>query len=272
MPHRPTSRKPRRTCDDAPVQEPGHPEPERERLSAAEHDAAAAAQRGGDTILARLGRIDPFWGAQLLILGAILLDLTLSERITLGPFWLLPALEFVALAGLTGSTTAPVRGPNGHRALRLHPLRRRLSLGIIALVSAANIASLVLLCQLLIDGGKASGRALIGSGMVLWVTNVLLFAVWFWQLDRGGPLARKRGEADQPDFLFVQMANPDVAPRGWEPSLIDYLYTSFTNATAFSPTDTMPLTPTAKLLMTAQSATALVTVGLVVARAVNILS
>jgi hypothetical protein len=254
------------------MQEPGHRQQERERLSAAEHDAVAAAEREGTSLLGRVDRIDPFWGAQLLILVAILLDLTLSQRITVGPFWLLPALESVALAGLTGTTTAPGIRPAAHLALRLHPLRRRLSLAMIALVSAANIASLVLLCRLLIDGGKTSGRALIGSGMVLWVTNVLLFAVWFWQLDRGGPIARRRREPDQPDFLFVQMANPDFAPRGWEPSLIDYLYTSFTNATAFSPTDTMPLTPIAKLLMTAQSTTALVTVGLVVARAVNILS
>ena len=140
------------------------------------------------------------------------------------------------------------------------------------MVSAVNIFSLVLLCHYLLRGGTANGRPLIGSGIVLWVTNVLLFGLWYWELDRGGPLARAQSTRPLPDFLFLQMTDPEWAPEGWEPGLIDYLYTSFTNATAFSPTDTMPLTAIAKWLMSAQSLTALVTIGLVVARAVNILS
>ena len=213
----------------------------------------------------RLERIDPFWGAQLLIGAAIALDVSLSEQVTIGPRWLLPALEGLALAALV--LAAP------HPRLRHSPLRRRLSLGIIALVSAANSVSLILLCRLLVHGSKAtgSGRPLIGSGMVLWVTNVLLFAVWYWQLDRGGPVARTLREDTPPDFAFVQMLSPEVAPPDWEPNLVDYFYLSFTNATAFSPTDTMPLTAGAKLLMTGQSVTALVTIGLVISRAVNIL-
>jgi hypothetical protein len=139
-------------------------------------------------------------------------------------------------------------------------------------VSAINIVSTVRLCEYLVKGGHAGGRTLIGSGMLLWVTNVLLFALWFWQLDRGGPLARAGDDAALPDFLFVQMTEPRHAAPNWKPGLIDYLYTSLTNATAFSPTDTMPLTPTAKCLMGTQALTALVVVGLVVARAVNILS
>ena len=105
----------------------------------------------------------------------------------------------------------------------------------------------------LLQGGKADGHALIGSGIVLWVTNVLLFGVWYWQLDGGGPTARRHKRRPHPDFLFVQMTEREFAPRGWHPTLVDYLYTSFTNATAFSPTDTMPLTPMAKALMTIQS-------------------
>jgi uncharacterized membrane protein len=223
--------------------------------------AARADGKDGGSLLARL---DPYWGPQLLILAAILLDLALSEQVTLGPRWLLPALEGVSLLALIGSSPHPWMRAN-------HPFRRRLSLAIIAVVSVANTASLVLLCRLLVDGAHTNGRALIGSGMVLWVTNVLLFAVWYWQLDRGGPRARALHEGDEPDFLFVQMTEPKHAPEGWEPRLVDYAYTSFTNATAFSPTDTMPLTPMAKCLMAIQSLTALVTVGLVVARAVNIL-
>jgi hypothetical protein len=100
---------------------------------------------------------------------------------------------------------------------------------------------------------------------------VLLFGLWYWEVDRGGPVARARQESGVPDFLFPQMTDPRWAPPGWGPKLIDYLYVSLTNATAFSPTDTMPLTATAKWLMSAQSVASLVTVGLVVARAVNIL-
>jgi len=102
---------------------------------------------------------------------------------------------------------------------------------------------------------------------------VLVFGLWYWELDRGGPLARHLRREALPDFLFPQMGEGKAyVADDWRPGLVDYLYTSFTNATAFSPTDTMPLTQTAKWLMTVQSLTSLVTIGLVVARAVNILS
>ena len=215
---------------------------------------------------ASLEKHDPFWAPQLIIAAALLLDLSLSKKLTLGPTWLLPGLEGLALIGLVISSP--------HPRMRHSPLRRRISLAIIAVVSAANIFSLWLLCHELLHQhivGTGSAPALLGSGVALWVTNVLLFSVWYWQLDRGGPVARGVGDADLPDFLFVQMTEPTHAPPGWEPTIVDYLYTSFTNATAFSPTDTMPLTATAKFLMAAQSLTSLVTIGLVVARAVNIL-
>ncbi len=155
--------------------------------------------------------------------------------------------------------------------MRHSPLRRTIAIALIGLVSAVNSVSLVLLCHYLLRGGTSNGRELILSGVVLWTTNVLLFGLWYWELDRGGPLVRASESDASVDFLFVQMSEPRHAPLDWKPTLIDYLYTSFTNATAFSPTDTMPLTARAKVLMAAQSLTALVTVGLVVARAVNIL-
>jgi hypothetical protein len=217
-----------------------------------------------EDVRAAFTRYDPYWGGELVIAAAILLDLSLADRVTPGPTWLVPALEGLALAGLV------VASP--HPRVRHSPLRRRLALTLIAVVTAANSYSLVFLCHYLLRGGTANGQTLIGSGIVLWVTNVLLFGVWYWQLDRGGPGARARKRKPHPDFLFVQMTERRFAPPGWEPTLVDYLYTSFTNAAAFSPTDTMPLTPMAKALMTVQSLTALVTLGLVVARAVNILS
>jgi uncharacterized membrane protein len=206
---------------------------------------------------------DPYWGAQLVAAVAILLDLALADKLTIGPFWLLPSLEALVLLGLVAVSP--------HPRWRHSRLRRRIAMILIAVVSAFNMLSLVLLCHYLLHGGKADGRQLIGSGIVLWVTNVLLFALWFWQLDRGGPVARFTDNERQPDFLFVQMTVRKYSPPNWKPGLIDYLYTSFTNATAFSPTDTMPLTAAAKCLMSAQAITALVTIGLVVARAVNIL-
>jgi hypothetical protein len=216
-------------------------------------------------VRATLTRYDPYWGGQLVLAAAILLQLSLSDQLTVGPYWLLPAMEGLVLVAL--SIASP------HPRLRHSPLRRHLALTLIGVVSAANAYALVMLVHFLLRGGRVSGHALIGSGVVLWVTNVLLFGVWFWQLDGGGPLARKLKRKPHPDFLFPQMTD-DVrkfAPRGWEPTLLDYLYTSFTNATAFSPTDTMPLTPMAKALMAGQSLVALTTIGLVFARAVNIL-
>jgi hypothetical protein len=214
---------------------------------------------------ATLTRYDPYWGGQVVLAAAILLQLALSEQLTVGPRWLLPALEAAALVALA------IASP--HPRMRYNPLRRHLALTLIGIVSAANAYSLAMLVHFLLRGGQVSGHALIGSGAVLWVTNVLLFGVWYWQLDRGGPTARRLKRKPHPDFLFPQMTDDAkrFAPRGWEPVLLDYLYTSFTNATAFSPTDTMPLTAMAKALMAGQSLVALTTIGLVFARAVNIL-
>jgi uncharacterized membrane protein len=214
--------------------------------------------------LTNLERHIPFWEPQLVVACTIALQLSLSNQVTIGPTWLLPALEGALLIGLVIVSPRP--------NVRHSPIRRRVAIGMIAFVSAANIASLVLLSHRLLHGGKENGHQLILSGIVLWCTNVLLFGLWYWETDRGGPVAREKGERDFPDFLFPQMTSPRWAPKDWMPRLIDYLYVSLTNATAFSPTDTMPLTATAKWLMGTQSIVSLVTVGLVVARAVNILS
>jgi hypothetical protein len=218
--------------------------------------------RGG-----RIGAVErwlPFWEPQLVVACAIALQLSLSDEVTIGPSWLLPTLEGALLIGLV------VVSP--HPNVRHSPLRRHVAIGMVGFVSAANMVSLVLLCHYLLHGtAKANGHELILSGIVLWATNVLLFGLWYWEVDRGGPVARACGQYDHPDFLFPQMTDPKWAPPDWRPRLIDYLYVSLTNATAFSPTDTMPLTVTAKWLMSGQAIASLVTVGLVVARAVNIL-
>jgi uncharacterized membrane protein len=208
-------------------------------------------------------RLDPFLGAQLVVAGAIALDVFLPARLTIGPSWLLPSIEGLLLVALV------VVSP--HPRWRESQLRRRVAIALIALVSGTNIFSLVELCRFLLHHHVGSGRALIFAGVQLWLTNVLLFSLWYWELDRGGPLERAAKPDQRPDFMFPQDEDPKIAPQDWAPGLIDYLYVSFTNATAFSPTDTMPLSQSAKLLMIAQALTSLLIVVLVVSRAVSIL-
>jgi uncharacterized membrane protein len=209
-------------------------------------------------------RMVPFWEPQLVVLVAIGIDFALPNRLTLFGRWLLPGVEATLLLALVLVTP--------HPRLRHSRLRRRLALGMTGFVSLVNAVSLVLLVHFLLKGKSESGRQLILAGGGLWLTNILLFGLWYWEIDRGGPLARRTDAPADPDFLFPQMSEPEFAPSDWDPGLVDYLYVSFTNAAAFSPTDTMPLTQQAKALMGAQSLIALVTIGLVVARAVNILS
>ncbi len=211
----------------------------------------------------RIEKGDPLWPAQLAIAIAIALSLGLSNKVTIGPTWLLPSVEALLLVVLVFVTPA--------RAAEHSAGRRRFALALTGLVTLASVVSLALLAHYLINGGKVGGHKLILSGALLWATNVLLFAVWYWEMDRGGPVERFRNPRAPADFQFPQMENPDLAPPGWRPGFLDYLYTSLTNAQAFSPTDTMPLTHTAKIVMGVQSTAALLTVGLVIARAVNIL-
>lgn len=123
----------------------------------------------------------------------------------------------------------------------------------------------------LLYGGITKGRPLLYGAVSVWLTNIIVFGLWFWELDRGGPMARARAKERHPDFLFPQMVTPEIAQPNWRPEFVDYLYVSLTNAAAFSPTDTMPLTRAGKTLMSAESLVSIVTVGIVAARAVNIL-
>ena len=113
---------------------------------------------------------------------------------------------------------------------------------------------------------------LLATGANIWITNVIIFAIWYWELDRGGPAARAAGTDPHPDFLFPQMSDTSGIYREWEPQFTDYAYVSFTNATAFSPTDTLPLKPWAKLMMMAQSAISLVIGIMIISRAINVLN
>ncbi|HYY64762.1 MAG TPA: hypothetical protein VE688_09115 [Gaiellaceae bacterium] len=156
------------------------------------------------------------------------------------------------------------------RQLEQMGLRRAFALGLLAVISLANALLLVAVLASLIRGTETSGAQLLLKAMTLWGTNVLTYGLWFWEVDRGGPVRRLRHDSPLPDFQFPQMENPRLAPRRWRPELADYVYVSFTNSIAFSPTDAMPLTRRAKLLMLSESAISSLTVLLVAARAVNI--
>ena len=209
------------------------------------------------------GVVEPFWPALVTVAVAIVLQLSLPDRLTIGPTWLIPGLEGVLLVGLLFATPMQLEFE--------HPRRRRIALSMTAFVSFANVYSLVALSKFLLHHAVSKGDELLVSGVVIWMTNFLLFGLWYWELDRGGPGKRAAGHDEAPDLLFPQMSDDRIEPRDWRPKFIDYLYVSLTNATAFSPTDTMPLTPMAKSVMGVQSLVSLVTIGLIVSRAVNIL-
>jgi uncharacterized membrane protein len=214
------------------------------------------------------------------ILASAVLYADLPRRFVTGPSagafsvirWLVPVLTVLVLAALLASV------PKGRLVRRLgwrehevHVTRRWLSLAVIALVSAANAASIIWLVHLLVNGAHANAPPLLRAAVHMWIVNVLLFGLWYWQLDGGGPRARPDCEPHARDFLFPQQAEPSLLAGGWHPMFLDYLYLSFTNASAFSPTDTMPLSRWAKMLMLVQSAASLLLLVMVAARAVNIL-
>jgi len=204
------------------------------------------------------------WAAALAVAAAIVLQVTLPARLNLSSRYLLPAVEAVLLVALV--VINPGRVDRVERPLRL------IGLALIGVASVANAYSVARLVLGLVRGteGSAAGPLLV-TGSAIYVTNVLVFALWYWEFDRGGPSARAHALDPYPDFLFPQMTTSDVAKPDWEPGFGDYLYVSYTNATAFSPTDTLPLTRGAKAAMALQSTVSLVTVALVIARSVNIL-
>jgi len=149
---------------------------------------------------------------------------------------------------------------------------RVVTIVLIAMIMLANSASVVKLSADIINvsPSTSNARTLLGAGAAIWVTNVIAFGLWYWELDRGGAAARAHGEG-APAFVFQEMANPDYAPEGWYPKMVDFLYLSFNTSMAFSPTDVSPVQPWAKLLMMTEEAISVVVAVLVIARAVSIL-
>jgi hypothetical protein len=209
-----------------------------------------------------LGRDDPLWPGQLATLAALVLYLALPAALTIGPRWPLPVAESALLAALVIAT----RG--GREARR----RREIAIALVLVAALANLSALGLLVHFLLAGGRAGGADLLDGGVIVWTTNLLLFAVLYWELDRGGPRRPTAARPPpMPDLLFPQMADGRYLAPAWKPGFGDYLYVSLTNQSAFSPTDTLPLTLRVKALMGVQGVAGLVTTGVIVARAVNLL-
>ncbi|MFD6294689.1 hypothetical protein ACFWFU_07775 [Streptomyces sp. NPDC060235] len=211
----------------------------------------------------------------LATLTAILLYLALPQQLLIAPRYVLPSLEILLLV--------PLIAINPRRLTRQTRVFRVLSLTLVAVIAVSNLVALGMLINELVHAEVKDGRGLLVAALQVWLTNIIVFGLAFWELDRGGPVSRTqalRSELPLADFRFSQDENDDAVQEvadgasgssDWVPTLVDYLYVSVTNSTAFSPTDTMPLTSRAKIMMSIESVSALLTSLLVIARAVSIL-
>jgi uncharacterized membrane protein len=213
--------------------------------------------------------------AAVAVVVAIFLYLALPQELLVGSRYIVPALELVLLV--------PLIAINPKRVTRQTKLSRVLSLALVIIIAVTNLVALGLLIHNLVSSKSSDGQALLLGALQVWLTNVIAFGLAYWELDRGGPVSRTqlaRDDLPLADFRFSQDENHDTVEEvadgssrkaDWVPTLVDYLYVSVTNSTAFSPTDTMPLSTRAKSLMAIQSVAALLTSLLVIARAVSVL-
>jgi uncharacterized membrane protein len=204
------------------------------------------------------------WPMAGAVLAAMVLTLLLPDAVQLGPNWVLPLIEGVLLVAVIAAD--PVTISRRSRELRA------LSIALVSVLVLGALWATVQLIGDLIHGGPETNSAsdLLEAGTIVWVSNNIAFALLYWELDGGGAATRAHERPTHADLAFPQQLNPRIAPPGWRPRFIDYLYLGFTNATAFSPTDVMPLVPWAKIAMAVQSVISLGILGLVIARAVNV--
>lgn len=202
------------------------------------------------------------WHAQLVLLLAVILQFTIPHELRIGNRYIVAILELILIGGI--GVTAP------KRHISFQGFNRNIAVLLIGLVSLANITSLVLVISGLLNGSDVPGKSLVGAAFAIFITNIIAFGLWYWELDSPGLTGVKKHDAS-PSFQFPNMQDEITRIEKWEPTFFDYLYVSITNASAFSPTDTMPLTHFAKAIMGSQALISLLTVVLVTARAVNIL-
>jgi uncharacterized membrane protein len=208
---------------------------------------------------------EPRWPLVLSVLVAIAMQFALPNRHVLAPTFLFPTVEALLLIALLFANPSHVH--------RRSVGQRRIILALVIIMTIDNLAAVVEMVRGILDGSKGdTGTVLLATGGAIWLTNVIAFSLWYWLLDRGGPTARATGVTSPPAFVFGEMQSTDLVAATWSPQFVDYFYLAFTNATAFSPTDTLPITRWSKMLMLAQSAISLVVAVMIIARAVNILN
>jgi uncharacterized membrane protein len=198
------------------------------------------------------------------VVAATALYVGMPHRGRVPGWWIGPVLQL----GLLGILIAQDRGRIDRRSASLH----RMMVALLVVMTAGTVLSVVVLAyDILVALKGVTATVLLGRGAAIWVENVIVFSLWYWQFDRGGPAERAADAPVPPSFAFPENATPELAPAGWRPTYPDYLYLSFTNATAFSPTDTLPVRRWAKLTMMVQASLSLVIAILVIARAINVL-
>jgi uncharacterized membrane protein len=220
-----------------------------------------------------------YWLARAAVVGVVALQFLVLNHLSFGPNWLAPSLEVAVLVPLSVTTGLSQRAArqaasdeDWQDVARRRAVIRVLALTLTSIVSIANGIALLELVRALLAGKSQSGATLLLDALNLWGTNVIVFALWYWALDRGGPSMGPPEKGSSPEFVFPQMTLRDQAEQGRSPGFVDYLFLSFTTSTAFSPTDTLPLSQRMKLLMMLEAMISLLTIALVAARAVNILA
>jgi hypothetical protein len=212
------------------------------------------------------------WEAAPAVVVVIVLQVVLA-MVSLKEHWTLAGLHWwvwLVCVGPEAGLLIPLGLDRPRHRLEQTGKRRMVGLALLGVVNLANALLVGTLIVSLVHGDEKSGGQLLLKGITVWATNVIAFGLLYWAFDRGGPVRRTRPDPPPPDFQFPQMENPQLAAPGWYPQLVDYIYVSFTNSIAFSPTDAMPLSRWAKLLMLSESGVSAITVLLVAARAVNI--
>ena len=206
----------------------------------------------------------------LVIVGQVVLAVV--SRTEHWKLWELPWWVWLIPVGAELALLIPLAWHRPRRRLEQLGHRRTVALALLAVISFANALLLLAVIASLVRGDEKSGAQLLLKAITVWGTNVITFGLWYWEFDSGGPVRRLQPDPPPPppDFQFPQLENPQLAEPGWRPQLVDYIYVSFTNSIAFSPTDAMPLSRRAKVLMLAESGLSSLTLLLVAARAVNI--
>jgi len=211
-------------------------------------------------------RFEPRWPVAITIVSVLLLLVSLPARVQVFPTWIQYVIAIIVILPMAAPRLTGVQA----RWLRIE---RWTTLLFFLFGGAGTVANLGYLIHVMVyRTNELNGLQMLTSSIAAWVTNVLMFSLLYWQIDRGGPEARANREKRRVDWLFPQEGAPSAdVPPDWTPTFVDYLFLGYATATAFSTTDVMPLTSRAKLLMMLESTISLATIVVVVARAINIL-